>query len=134
MKQREIIRVRAVMKVNFDLIDGLMTVAEVLNDMQHSEPRALIVKKRHPNDEYGMLLFSDIAKQVIAKDRSPARVNIYEIMNKPVLNVDPEMDIRYCARLFERFDINRAPVLENGTVIGIISYNDMVLRGLKLTK
>jgi len=134
MKQKKIVRVRAVMKVNFDLIDGLMTVEEVLQNMQHSEPRALIVKKRHANDEYGMLLFSDIAKQVIAKDRSPARVNIYEIMNKPVLNVDPEMDIRYCARLFERFDINRAPVLENGTIIGIISYNDMVLRGLKLTK
>jgi len=134
MKQKKIVRVRAVMKVNFDLIDGLMTVEEVLQNMQHSEPRALIVKKRHSNDEYGMLLFSDIAKQVIAKDRSPARVNIYEIMNKPVLNVDPEMDIRYCARLFERFDINRAPVLENGTIIGIISYNDMVLRGLKLTK
>ena len=29
-----------------------------------------------------MLLFSDIAKQVIAKDRAPERVNVYEIMAK----------------------------------------------------
>jgi CBS domain-containing protein len=40
------------------------------------------------------------------------------------------MDIRYCARLFERFNISRAPVVENRKVIGIISHTDMVLRGL----
>ena len=52
------------------------------------------------SDEYGMVLLSDIAKQVLAKDRSPKRVNIYEIMAKPVLSVQPDMDIRYCARMF----------------------------------
>jgi CBS domain-containing protein len=40
------------------------------------------------------------------------------------------MDIRYCARLFDRFSLSRAPVLERGRVIGIISFTDMVLRGL----
>ena len=31
-----------------------------------------------------MVLFSDIAKQVIAKDRAPERVNAFEILAKPV--------------------------------------------------
>lgn len=130
MNDRKITRVRDVMKTQFDLIDGMTTVAEALNAMQHVETKALIVKKRHADDEYGMVLISDIARQVLAKDRSPERVNVYEIMAKPVISVDPGMDIRYCARLFERFDLSRAPVVENGAVVGIVSFTDMVLRGL----
>ena len=130
MTEKPIIRVRDVMKPNFDVVDGMSTVSEALNTMRHVETKCLIVDKRHADDEYGMLLISDIARHVLAKDRAPDRVNVYEVMAKPVVSVDPEMDIRYCARLFDRFDLSRAPVIEQGKVIGIISFTDMVLRGL----
>ena len=128
--EREIIRVRDVMKSNFDIIDGRVTVMEALRTMKHVETKALVVDKRNEDDEYGMVLISDIAKLVLAKDRSPDRVNVYEIMAKPLLPVDPDMDIRYCARYFENFSLSRAPVVENKKVIGIISFTDMVLKGL----
>lgn len=130
MTDRKIVRVRDVMKNNFDMIDGMATVSEALNTMKHVETKCLVVNKRHANDEYGMLLISDIARQVVARDRSPLRVNVYEIMAKPVITVDPDMDIRYCARLFERFHLSRAPVLDGGEIIGVISFTDMVLKGL----
>jgi len=129
-EETKIIRVREVMKSNFDLIDGRVTVMEALREMKHVETKSLIVDKRDQNDEYGMVLLSDIAREVLAKDRSPDRVNVYEIMSKPLLPVDPEMDIRYCARYFEKFNLSRAPVVENRKVIGIVSYTDMVLKGL----
>jgi CBS domain-containing protein len=118
------------MKTNFDMIDGRVTVKVALQTMKHVETKCLIVDKRHDDDEYGMVLISDIAKLVLAKDRSPERVNVYEIMAKPVLPVDPDMDIRYCARFFTSFGLSRAPVVENRKVIGIISFTDMVLKGL----
>jgi len=125
-----LVRVRDVMKSSFDLIDGKTTVEDALKTMKHVETKSLIVDKRHDDDEYGIVLLSDIAKQVLAKDRSPKRVNIYEIMAKPVVSVRPDMDIRYCARMFEQFGLSRAPVLEHGKVIGIVSFTDMVLHGL----
>lgn len=128
--ERKIIRVRDVMKQKYDLIDGGVTVMDALRTMRHIETKSLIVDKRSDDDEYGMVLLSDIAKKVLAKDRSPDRINVYEIMTKPLLTVDPEMDIRYCARYFEEFDLSRAPVVENRKVIGIISFTDMVLKGL----
>ena len=128
--ERKIIRVRDVMKQKFDLIDGGVTVMDALRTMRHVETKSLVVNKRSDDDEYGMVLISDIAKKVLAKDRSPDRINVYEIMTKPLLTVDPEMDIRYCARYFEEFDLSRAPVVENRKVIGIISFTDMVLKGL----
>ncbi len=130
MSEKEIVRVKNVMKHDFDMIDGMATISDALNTMRHVETKCLLVNKRHEDDEYGMLLISDIARQVVARDRSPQRVNVYEIMAKPVISVDPEMDIRYCARLFERFHLSRAPVLDGGKVVGIISFTDMVLKGL----
>ena len=130
MSERKIIRVKDVMKSQVDIVDGKMTVMEALKKMRHIETKALIVKKRDDDDEYGMVLLSDIAKDVLAKDRSPDRINIFEIMTKPVINVDPEMDIRYCARLFERYGLSRTPVVSNGEIVGLISFTDMVLKGL----
>ena len=130
MSEQKRIVVREVMKNAFDMVNGMATVAEALQQMGHVETKCLIVEKRHDQDEYGLVMLSDISKNVLARDRAPERVNIYEIMAKPVITVHPDMDIRYCARLFERFGISRAPVLEHRQVIGIVSHTDMVLRGL----
>jgi len=128
--KRKLITVRDVMKKDIDIVDGQMTVMEALEMMKHIETKSLIVQKRDDNDEYGIVLLSDIAKKVLAKDRSPNRVNIFEIMSKPVINIDPNMDIRYCARLFEQFGLARAPVVESRTIIGLVSFTDMVMKGL----
>ena len=130
MSPREVIRVRDVMKDRVDIVDGMTTVTEALKSMKYVGQKSLIVDKRHEDDEYGFVLISDIAKEVLAKDRSPDRVNVYEVMAKPVISVDPDMDIRYCARLFDRFGLSRAPVIDKGKVIGIVSYTDLVMRGL----
>ena len=130
MTTKEIIRVKDVMKQSFDIVDGMTTVSEALKKMKHIETKTLIVDKRDENDEYGVVLISDIAKQVLAKDRLPDRVNVYEVMAKPVISVEPSMDIRYCARLFENFGLSRAPVISCGKMVGIISFTDMVLRGM----
>ncbi len=130
MSERNLVRVREVMKTRFDMVDGMATVAEALSMMNHIDTKTLIVNKRNDDDEYGIVLLSDIARRVLAQDKAPDRVNIYEIMSKPVISVDPQMDIRYCARLFDRFGLSRAPVIERGQVMGIVSYTDMVLKGL----
>lgn len=130
MSEREVIRVRDVMKTGYDLVDGMTTVKDALTRMRHVETKCLIVDKRHVDDEYGIVLISDIAKHVLARDRAPERVNVYEVMSKPVIGVDPQMDIRYCARLFEKFGLSRAPVIEAGKLLGIVSFTDMVLHGM----
>jgi CBS domain-containing protein len=130
VSEAKILRVADVMKRDFDLVDGKLTVREALLAMKHPETRTLIIDKRDADDEYGLVLISDIAKKILAADRSPDRVNLYEIMAKPVLSVRPEMSIKYCARLLERFSLMRAPVISEGKVLGVVSFHDLVLRGL----
>jgi len=122
--------VRNCMRTNVTEVDGKLDVLTALKIMKEVGATSLIVKRRDENDEYGMLLFSDIAKKVIAKNRAPERVNVYEIMSKPVLTVRSDMEIRYCARLFDNFGISHAPVVENDEIVGIVSYYLLVLHGL----
>lgn len=122
--------VRDVMKTEFGLIEGSATIYEALLQMKKLRTSLLVVDKRHVDDEYGLLLVSDIARQVLALDRSPKRVNVYEVMAKPAVYVDPEMDIRYCSRLFARFDLVRALVVEEKKILGTISPNLLVLDGI----
>lgn len=131
MNEKQIVRVRDVMKKDFDLVDGLDTVAAVLKNSAHAESKCFIVNRRHEDDEFGIVLLSDIAKKVLARDKAPDRVNIYEIMSKPIISVDPDMDIRYCTRLFENFGLSRVPVVDNKEVVGIVGYTDIVLRGVR---
>ncbi len=130
MNGRKIVRVSEVMNTRFNTIDGMAMVSEALALMCRHEAECLIVDKRHDDDEYGLLLASDVARQVLGKDRAPERVNVYEISAKPILAVPPQMDIRYCARLFTRFDLSRAPVIEAGKVVGIVSLANLVFGGL----
>ena len=127
--KKNIIRVRDVMKQEFDTVDGMDTVTQALKKMQHVEVKCLIVNKRHDDDEFGVLLISDIARKVLAQNLSPDRVNVYEIMVKPAAFVFPDMDIKYCARFLDRFDLSRAPVIEDNQVIGIVSFTDLILKG-----
>lgn len=130
MTVEKIIRVRDVMKTEFDLVDGKLTVEEALLGMKYPRTRAFIIDRRHDDDEYGIVLVSDIGKQILGANRAPSRVNMYEIMSKPVLGIPPDMNIIYCARLLEQFSIMRAPVIENRQILGIVSFHDLVLTGL----
>ncbi|MGD7034448.1 CBS domain-containing protein [Methylotuvimicrobium buryatense] len=126
----KIIHVRNVMKTDFSTIEGSSTVSDALKLMKSQKTSVLVVNKRHEFDEYGLVTSGDIARHVLAKDKAPDRVNVYEIMACPVIQVSPDMDIRLCSRLFANYNLVRAPVIENGKVIGMVSPNALVLDGM----
>ncbi|MBL4747931.1 MAG: CBS domain-containing protein [Magnetovibrio sp.] len=97
--------------------------------MREAGVSSLVTECRDPSDEYGLVVVSDIAKHVISENRSPDRVNVYEIMTKPVLSLHVDMNIRYAVRMLVQFGLSRALVVdERRTPVGIVSLRDMVLR------
>lgn len=130
MTTKNIMRVSEVMDQQYLLVDGMVTVAEALVMLRERNARFLIVAKRSEDDELGIVLLADIARQVLAPNRPPDRTNVYEVMSKPVLFVQPDMDIRYCARFFHHFGVSVAPVIEDGEILGIVAYDQLVLNGL----
>jgi signal-transduction protein with cAMP-binding, CBS, and nucleotidyltransferase domain len=130
MSGKSYVAVREVMTSSPLVVDGLASVAQAVALMKENDVSSLVVDKRDDSDEYGMLAIHDVAREVVAHDRAADRVNVYEIMSKPVISVDVDMNVKYAVRLLTRFKLTRALVLQRGKVAGIVTLRDLVIRSL----
>ena len=122
------IRVSDVMGSQVYTIDGLATVAEAMAMMKRLQISSLVVNRRDDDDELGLITVSDLAREVVTRDRAPERVNVYEIMSKPALAVRSGMLARYAVRLLVRFGVSRALVIDDdGAPLGLVTLRDLVL-------
>jgi len=129
MSAQSHITIAEIMTKDVIMISGLATVREAIHTMHARHVSSLVVERRDDKDEFGMLVVSDIAKEVIAKGRSLDRVNVYEIMSKPVLSLPPDMNIKYAVRLLVNFGLSRALVVDADRMpLGICTVHDIVLR------
>lgn len=111
-------------------IDGMATAKEAVEIMRSEKVESLIIKKRHPQDAYGIVIVQDFIKGVIIPDKSSEEVNVFEIMTKPVISVPANMDVRYVANLLIKIGLRMAPVEENGEYIGMVSLSDLILENM----
>lgn len=129
MSEKSYVKVEDIMSTTIATIDATATVQEAVVKMRDAGVSSLVAERRDASDEYGLVVVSDIAKHVIAENRSPERVNVYEIMSKPVLAVPKEMNIRYAVRLLVQFGLSRGLVVdEHRAPVGIVTLRDLVLR------
>ncbi len=129
MSEKSYVKVEDVMSTAIATIDSTATVQDAVTRMRDTGVSSLVVERRDSDDEYGLVVVTDIAKRVIAENRSPERVNVYEIMSKPVLTVPKEMNIRYAVRLLVQFGVSRGLVVdEHRAPVGIVTLRDLVLR------
>lgn len=117
---------RDVMTTDVLTIDGMATARQAAKKMDESGVRALIVERRGPEDAYGIITQRDIVYEVIAEGRDPDQVLVHEIMSKPLVVVNPDLDIKYVARLMSNFGLSRAPVIAEGKLQGIVSVSDVM--------
>ena len=128
MSEKRIIRVGDVMGSKLYTIDRLATVAEAMTLLKQYEVSSLAVNRRDDDDEFGLLVVADIAREVIAQNRAPERVNVYEIMSKPVLTLPSAMLARYAVSLLVRFELSRAVVVDyERHPLGMVTLRDLVL-------
>jgi CBS domain-containing protein len=104
-------------------------VAEAVARMKEKNLRALIVDRRGEEDAYGIVTETDIVYQVAAQGKDPAAVRVHEIMTKPCIVVNPNLDVKYVARLFANSHIRKAPVIKD-TLLGIVSVTDILRRAM----
>jgi len=128
MTEHSYIPVKAVMTPTPRAIDGLATVRVAIDLMRAENVGSLIIDRRHEGDEFGIVTVHDIAREVIGKNRSPDRTSVYEVMSKPVLTIDVDMDVKYAIRLLARFNLSRALVTEQGRMVGLATLRDMAFR------
>ena len=127
MDQSRTKRVSDVMSKHVETIDGKATVRKAVESMKARGVSSLIVNRLDENDEIGLITMADIAREIVAKNKSLDRVHILEIMSKPVLSLSPNMTLLNASRLLANFDISRAVVVdEHHNAVGMITRGDVV--------
>ena len=128
MTYKRKIHVSEVMVSDLQSIDGLATVADAVAIMQEHSISSLVVERRNEDDEAGLIDVVGIAREVIAKNRAPDRVHVYEVMTKPVVTVPSTMLVRYAARHLVSLGISRALVVDQERdVVGMVTLRDLVI-------
>ena len=128
MTEPDYIKISDAMTETVRMVDAMATVKDAVGLMREAGVSSLVVERRDDTDEFGLLVIADIAREVIAQNRAAERVNVYEIMSKPVLTLPAEMNIKYAVRMLVRFDLSRALVVDQERrPVGIVTLRDMVL-------
>jgi predicted transcriptional regulator len=124
--------VSEVMTTDIITINATATVHDATELMRVHKTSSIVVNRRDDADEFGLVVVSDIASKVLALNLSPKRVNVYEIMSKPLITVPAEMNIVFAMRLLSRFQLSRAVVIDHDrNPLGIVTVRDMVLRNIQ---
>ncbi|MGZ9676825.1 CBS domain-containing protein [Flavobacterium sp. GNP001] len=82
----------------------------------------------------GILSERDYARKIVLKDKSSKKTLVSEIMETTVITVQPSDNLDYCMELMSSKRIRHLPVLENQTVIGLISISDVVKAIIEIQK
>ena len=128
MKESNSLTVGDLMVEELHTIDGLATVADAMALMKRHQVSSLVVNRRNEDDELGLVVVADIARGVIADNRAPERVNVYEIMSKPLLTLREDMLAKYAVRMLVRFELSRAVVVDHDRKpIGMVTLRDLIM-------
>ncbi|MCW5717919.1 MAG: CBS domain-containing protein [Bauldia sp.] len=131
MKDGASLRVREVMTTQPSTIDGMATVEAALAMMRDRSISSLVVDRRDPGDEYGLVLVSDIAREAVGRSRPVSRIQVYEVMQKPAPYLTADMKLKYAVRQMSRFGLTHCIVLDGRDMVGIVSLRDMTVRFLE---
>ncbi len=122
------LRARDVMNRNFILVSPLDTVSDAIARLAGcGDCQVAIVDRAGEDDPYGIMTYQEIVYKLIARSLSPTRTRVGEIMEKPLIVVNPTLRLPFIAQLFSRFGIQNAIVIEEHRLVGVVSSFDLVM-------
>ena len=77
----------------------------------------------------GMVTDRDLVTRCMASERPVERMRVRDVMTGRVISAAPDMETGAAAHLMGREQIRRLPVVENGTLCGMVSLGDIATRG-----
>ena len=113
-------------------IVSTLTVFEALRVMGEKNIGAILVID--DGALKGILSERDYARKIVLKDKSSKETSVSEIMESEVVTVRPSDNVDYCMELMSQRRIRHLPVIEDGSVIGLVSIGDVVKTIIEVQK
>ncbi len=74
----------------------------------------------------GVVSERDYTRKVVLQGRSSKETRVADIMTRDVVTVTPDTDVRACMALMSERKFRHLPVVQGGTVLGMISILDLM--------
>lgn len=100
------------------------TVFDALQTMSDANVGALVVLE--DSKLVGIVSERDYARKVVLKGRTSPDTQVRDIMSSKVVCATPEQTVQECMATMTTKAIRHLPVLENKSVIGVVSIGDLV--------
>lgn len=117
------VTVADVMTKDVVTIEGDKTVLEAAKMMRLKKFSSLVVTDK--GKTAGILTERDLVRKVLAEDRDPSKLLIYQIMSTELITTTPETSIENAAKVMTEQRVRRLPVMKNKKLVGIITASDI---------
>jgi CBS domain-containing protein len=117
------LRVQDIMIKEVITVDAKSTVKQAADVMNRFEIGCLIVTDSEK--AVGIVTERDLLKRVVSELKSPKRTKVSTVMSKPIIVVEPDMDLEEAARLMFKLKIKKLPVVGSGKLMGLITLSDL---------
>jgi len=102
--------------------DEMVNVA--MHTMIENGVNALMVEP-DASGQWGIMTDRDVLKKIISVNRSPARVKVGEVTNRPLVTIKREMSLADAAQKMSEANVRRVVVEMDGKPIGMVTDNDL---------
>jgi CBS domain-containing protein len=117
------LKVEDVMVKEVITADGETTVKEAADIMNRFEIGCLIVTK--DGKAVGILTERDLLKRIVSRAKNPLKTKVKAVMSKPLIVVEPDMELEEAAKLMFKLKIKKLPVVESGRLMGLVTLTDL---------
>jgi len=99
-------------------------VRDAVELMNENEIGCLIIAKN--GKPVGIITERDILKKIVCQSKNPELMRVSEIMSKPLLVGQVDMDLGDAARLMLKKNVKKLPIVNGEKLVGLITLTDIV--------
>lgn len=74
----------------------------------------------------GIVTERDLLKRVLGESKNPKKIRVQEVMSSPLIVAKPDMDIEKVTRLMFDRKIKKLPIVEDGKLVGLVTFTDLL--------
>ena len=120
-----VVRIRDIMTSPVITIRKNAKVSETASAMCAHNIGSIIVVD-HKEKPVGIVTERDMIRKVIVTCKNPKAMDVTQIMSSPLVTGNPNMDLENVAKLMIKNEIKRLPLVEEGKVVGIATFTDLI--------